>query len=297
MRYFIVDDDKVCRTMLKKIISDSQLGMVIGEAENGSDALSSVMSLSPDIVLIDCLMPEMDGIEAMEQLRRKGFSGQFIMISQIVNKEMVGEAYEKGVEFFIHKPINRVEVESILKRTAEQARLKDSLQTIRQSLEQIGLTQNPPTRIRQSVKDIVLSILNQMGVVGEAGSEDITAIIEFLIEMSDRPVQLPPLKDLYEAAGARRKVRHADMKKECKAIEQRIRRTILSAINNLASLGAIDFTNEAFEYFAPRYFDFQEVRTYMVYIRDERQNPPKIKIHIRKFLQVLYLETLEKYRG
>ena len=60
------------------------------------------------------------------------------MISQIVNKEMVGEAYEKGVEFFIHKPINRVEVQSILKKTAEQYRLKNSLITIRESLAHIG---------------------------------------------------------------------------------------------------------------------------------------------------------------
>ena len=56
------------------------------------------------------------------------------MISQIVNKEMVGEAYEKGVEFFIHKPINRIEVHSILKKTAEQFRLKNSLIAIRESL-------------------------------------------------------------------------------------------------------------------------------------------------------------------
>ena len=56
------------------------------------------------------------------------------MISQVVNKEMVGEAYEKGVEFFIHKPINRIEVKSILAKTAEQFRLKDSIMAIRESL-------------------------------------------------------------------------------------------------------------------------------------------------------------------
>ena len=51
-----------------------------------------------------------------------------------------------------------------------------------------------------------------------------------------------------------------DIKKESKAIEQRIRRTILAAVNNLASLGCVDYTNPEFEYYAPRYFDFQEIQ-------------------------------------
>ena len=93
--------------------------------------------MHPDVVLIDFLMPELDGIETIEKLRKKGYQGQFIMISQIVNKEMVGEAYEKGVEFFIHKPINRIEVQSILRKTAEQYRLQDSLVAIRESLANI----------------------------------------------------------------------------------------------------------------------------------------------------------------
>ena len=101
-------------------------------------------------------MPELDGIETMEQLRKQGFQGQFIMISQIVNKEMVGEAYEKGVEFFIHKPINRVEVQSILKKMAEQFRLKNSLISIRESLAHIGSATTLQPK-KKSVKEIVCS--------------------------------------------------------------------------------------------------------------------------------------------
>ena len=70
----------------------------------------------------------------MEQLRENLYDGKFIMISQVVNKEMVAEAYEKGIEFFIHKPINKVEVEMVLRKTEEQYRLKSSISAIRQSL-------------------------------------------------------------------------------------------------------------------------------------------------------------------
>ena len=47
-----------------------------------------------------------------------------------------------------------------------------------------------------------------------------------------------------------------DILKESKAIEQRVRRTILAGMINLANLGIVDYTNSEFEYYAPRYFDF-----------------------------------------
>ncbi|WP_391123405.1 response regulator [Psychrobacillus sp. L3] len=294
MRYFIVDDDKASRTMLKKIITEGDLGFVIGEAESGASCISSVLKMQPNVVLIDLLMPVLDGIETIEQLRNQGYRGQFIMISQIVNKEMVGEAYEKGIEFFIHKPINRVEVQSILKKTAEQFRLRDSILSIRESLEKIG-----PSQIgnrQQNVKEIVLSILNDMGIIGEVGSDDIVSIIEFLMNQRDAAAQLPPLKDLYESIATKTKSHQVDVRKESKAIEQRIRRTILVAVNNLASLGSIDYTNPEFEYYAPRYFDFQEIRNQMIHIRENSKETAKVKVNSKKFLQVLYLETKDKFK-
>jgi two-component system, response regulator YcbB len=277
--------------MLKKIIAQGELGVVIGEAESGADSLSAILTVHPDVVLIDLLMPEMDGIETIEQLRMRGFQGQFIMISQIVNKEMVAEAYKKGVEFFIHKPINRIEVQTILKKTADQIQLKHSLLVIQESFSQ----NHSPTVVKkqQSIKEIVLSILNDMGIVGESGSDDIILMMEFLFHESDQTVQLPPLKDLYEAVGVRTGAEN--VKKECKAIEQRIRRTLLTAVKNIASLGSIDYTNPVFEYYGPRYFDFDTIRNQMMYFKDGRNGPLKVKVNIKKFLQSLYHDTLEKY--
>lgn len=292
MRYFIVDDDLVCRRMLSQVIAEDSLGFVVGEAENGVKAVSPILSTQPDVVLIDFLMPALDGIETMERLKSEGFEGQFIMISQIVNKEMVGEAYEKGVEFFIHKPINRVEVRSILTKTKENHRLQQSLQTIRDSLAHFGTDTNMPRR--RAVSEVVRAILKDMGIVGEAGSDDIVMIMEFLMSQPENSTQLPPLKDLYEMVAG--KLESADVVKESKAIEQRIRRTIVAAVNNLASMGVVDYTSSEFEYYAPRYFDFQDIRMRMKQIEDDLPTPARVKINIRKFLQVLYMETEEKWR-
>ena len=60
--------------------------------------------MHPDVVLIDLLMPELDGIETIEQLRKQGFQGQFIMISQVVNKEMVEKLMKKGLNSLYISP-------------------------------------------------------------------------------------------------------------------------------------------------------------------------------------------------
>ncbi len=87
MRYFIVDDDRASRIMLSNIINESTLGTVIGEATNGEEAIPQILMTQPDFVLIDLLMPNLDGIATMERLHENRFQGNFIMISQVVNKD------------------------------------------------------------------------------------------------------------------------------------------------------------------------------------------------------------------
>lgn len=112
MRYFIVDDDRASRKMLSTIINESELGSVIGEASNGQDAIPQILAIQPDFVLIDLLMPKLDGITTIEKLRENLYEGHFIMISQVVNKEMVAQSYEKGIEFLFINPL----IKSKLKR-------------------------------------------------------------------------------------------------------------------------------------------------------------------------------------
>lgn len=278
--------------MLKKIITEGELGLVIGEAENGVECISPILTTEPDVVLIDFLMPKLDGLETIEQLKNTGFKGQFIMISQVVNKEMVGEAYIKGIEFFIHKPINRVEVQSILTKITEQFQLKDSLLAIKDSLANIVPLK--PVLKKQSVREIVSSKLSGMGIVGEIGSNDLISIVEILIQQNNPLNTFPSLKDIYESLAM--KLDSEDIKKEMKAIEQRLRRTILLAMQHLATLGAIDYTTPEFEHYAPRYFDFQEIRKLSIEIVEDKLNSSKVKVNIKKFLQALYLEVLENYK-
>lgn len=288
----IVDDDVVCRSMLQDIIDECGIGEVMGTAEGGIEGARMILKSKPDVVLIDLLMPDQDGIETITQLKNSGYDGKFIMISQIENKDMVGEAYQKGIEFFIHKPINRVEVEHVLNKVNEQWKYERYVSEIKQSLAKLDIAGPSSPRIERKVRDVVKTILMDLGIIGEIGSKDIIALMENAIEHREA-TSFPPLKELYESVAHTYKQGQKDIEKESKAIEQRIRRTIMAALNNMASIGLTDYSNPKFEYYAPLYFDFQDIRMRMK-VMDEELQPDKGKVNIKKFLQVFYMEVLEK---
>ncbi|MDO3409119.1 response regulator [Saccharibacillus sp. CPCC 101409] len=297
--FCIIDDDPAVRAMLSNIIEESGLGEVVGTARGGEEGARVVFDTRPDIVLIDWLMPDQDGLETLEQLKAQGFRGKCVMISQIEDREMVGEAYRSGIEFFIRKPINRIEVETVLGRVGEHSELSRYLSELRSSLsrlERIG--QAPPGRAfepsskRRSASDVLRPIYMNLGILGEAGCADMTAIMENLLRRG-QPDCFPPLRRLYEEAAAVHKASPKEIDKEAKAVEQRIRRTITAALTHLASLGLTDYGNPKFEHYAPLYFDFEDVRAKMKEI-DEGHGDGRNKVGIKKFLQVMYLEMKDR---
>ncbi|MBB3110040.1 two-component system response regulator YcbB [Paenibacillus phyllosphaerae] len=294
LSFVIVDDDAVSRRMLEGIIEQCGLGEVAGTADGGIQGEQTVLSLKPDIVLIDLLMPDQDGIETISQLRNQGFAGQFVMISQVVNKDMVGSAYHSGVEFFIHKPINRVEVEAVLSKVRDRLAYERHIQEIKRSLAKIDLFESTPAPKERHPRDVVKPILMELGIMGESGSKDIMTIMELLSRQPD-PTAFPALKELYEAAARTNNKGDQEIDKESKAIEQRLRRTVMAALSHMASIGLTDYSNPKFEHYAPLYFDFQDVRLKMKAIEEELP-ADKGKVNVKKFLQVMHAEMLEKLK-
>ena len=217
------------------------------------------------------------------------------MISQIENKDMVGEAYQNGIEFFIHKPINRVEVEHVLNKVNDQWKYERYVSEIKQSLAKLNIVGSSSVRKERKVRDVVKPILMDLGIIGESGSKDIIALMEVAIEHR-QDASFPPLKELYDSVAQTYKQNSKDIEKESKAIEQRIRRTIMAALNNMASIGLTDYSNPKFEYYAPLYFDFQDVRLKMKVMDDDEQSPEKGKVNIKKFLKIFYMEAMEKLK-
>ncbi|BBP92293.1 hypothetical protein BsIDN1_59110 [Bacillus safensis] len=137
MRFFIVDDDEAVRSSLAQLIEDEELGIVAGEAEDGAELTASYLNdLHIDILCIDLLMPERDGLETIRAIKDE-FHGKYLMLSQVETKELIGQAYTLGVEYYVTKPINRVEVLSVLHLMIERLHLEHSIENIQHSLKSV----------------------------------------------------------------------------------------------------------------------------------------------------------------
>lgn len=124
MRIYIVEDDISVISILEDIVESNDLGTVCGDSGSGLD-LDKILALAPDLVLVDLLMPGKDGIQVVRELKERGCLAKFIMISQVSSKEMVAKAYLAGVDFFISKPINLIEVRQVIRNIRQQMEMNE----------------------------------------------------------------------------------------------------------------------------------------------------------------------------
>ena len=99
----IVDDAAFMRMMLKDILNKNGF-TVIGEAENGDVAVDKYMELQPDLTIMDITMPEMDGLQAVKEIRKRDSKARVIMCSAMGQQTMVIEAIQSGAKDFVVKP-------------------------------------------------------------------------------------------------------------------------------------------------------------------------------------------------
>lgn len=286
--FYIIDDDPGIRRILSNIIDNYRLGYVLGESEDGNKAIEEIEEFQPDIALVDLLLPLVDGIEIVTEMKKKDLSTQFIMISEVTSKDMIGEAYKSGIEYFINKPINVIEVVSIIEKAIETLNYKKALSLIGKTLERNNyriFSDNKNGIERDSIKEEVTKVFSDIGILGESGSSDLMNIIETLASQrkeSGGKFNNYRISDLYKSLNKRYK----DEKKSevsVKAIEQRVRRVIQSSLENIASIGIEDYGNVKFEKYSTSLFDFTEVRRQMDYIRKKSQY--RGKINVKKFIE------------
>jgi two-component system chemotaxis response regulator CheY len=118
----VADDDRSMRELLKVILSSEDYP-IAGEVSNGVDAVMKCVELKPDIVLLDINMPKMDGIQALEEIRKARPSAMVLMVSGDVRIDRVKEALAKGAAGFIVKPLKPA---SVLDRISSCWKTKNS---------------------------------------------------------------------------------------------------------------------------------------------------------------------------
>lgn len=118
-KILIVDDSKTSRKILRGILEGAGHS-VIGEGSNGEEGFLKYKELHPDVVTLDITMPTMDGIEALQLLKKEDENAKVIMITALGQKEKMIQAIKFGASEFITKPFEDDDVISAVRKVMEE---------------------------------------------------------------------------------------------------------------------------------------------------------------------------------
>ncbi|EIW20823.1 MULTISPECIES: response regulator [Pelosinus] len=278
LRFVIVDDDLVICRILQKIIEQNQLGTVVEQCNDGLKGERIIREYQPDIALVDLLLPGQDGVELIEKVSAAATNTSFIMVSQATSEQLITKAYEAGIEFFIHKPINVLETVSVINKVQEHRKLKQIMSLMHQTISQYPhvrpAVEEGPKNLQ---KTRIYKVFSDLGIIGEAGVKDIYRMVQLILKKGTESKSYQ-LCDIYQQMSE-------GMEQDAKAIEQRVRRATTKSLHNLANLGIDDYYNEIFQSHSSSLFDFKEVRQEMNFILGKSQY--RGKINVKKFIEGL----------
>ncbi|HMM22936.1 MAG TPA: response regulator [Selenomonadales bacterium] len=293
IQFVIIDDDVSIRRIMRNVIEQHGLGTVVGECADGLEAERLIGECRPDIAVVDLLLPGQDGVELIKRLESRSCQASFIMISESRSQPMITQAYQHGIEFYIHKPINVLEIITVINRVKESRKLKQALSLISQATAEyaVGPLAKAPAPSKEEdtslQRKVIYKVFSDMGILGEVGAKSIYQMIQLLVECKRLNEDMPyQLNEIYQRMAQ-------DAQQDTKTIEQRVRRAIAKALLNLANMGVEDYNNDRFQTYSTALFDFSEVRQEMNWVQGK--SPYHGKINVKKFIEgLMFLVTSEQ---
>lgn len=276
MDFYILDDDIAVVKTLKHIITNRKIGTVVGYNTDVECAIEDIREERPEIIMVDFMMKEMDGITFIKAVKKFHQEAAFIMISKLSDKSLVNQAYDAGVEFFVSKPVNVLEIERVCQNVIERIKLKKVVDNIQSAFMAVNAEDTKttdkrelPAERKQNWLDVMLGSL---GILGEKGTNDIRKIYE-RIEKNGSGYSKQILSDVAESLG--------DSEKN---VEQRVRRALKKALTNVAA-AKIDMVEDDSQIYAKYVFDHLSIKMEVNY--QEGIAPAGGRVSIPKFMDGL----------
>ncbi len=179
MRVLIADDERPARLFLRALLADFENVEIVGEAENGTEAIEMIERLRPDLALLDLQMPEATGLEVVKLLRRR-----FMPLVAFVTAydEFAIQAFELNAVDYLLKPVERVRLQQTLRRAhdrlenddfheAEIANLRAALAAYEESTRQPFLERIP---LKQRDEILLLPVSEVASIVANGELLNIT---------------------------------------------------------------------------------------------------------------------------
>jgi two-component system response regulator YcbB len=270
MKFYILDDDiNTCRRIIQ-IIEEEQLGNVISSSHDPIKSLDDFNYFDIDVMIIDLLMPGIDGIKFVRRAKEINNQVEFIMISQVNRKELISKAYDAGVKFFVNKPINRNEVVNVIRNISELVEYKRKFDFLSDVFKSVN---HENFGVEKTFQENMKKVLIEIGIWGEKGTLEIINLAEYIkknnIELAD-----VSLRDVFKV-----------LSDNPQNFEQRIRRAVNKGLSNLAYIGLEDNLNNTFIMYSNTLYDFESIQKEMEYLRGHVDRGGKVSL--RKFIDTL----------
>lgn len=157
IKILIADDNREFVKLLKDFMSEQPEIEVIGTAHNGNEALEILKVNEPDVILLDIIMPHLDGLGVLEKLKEINYSkeAKIIMLTAFGHENVTQRAFDLGATFYILKPFKMELLLTRIKQVMEDVELEPNLSKIRKSL----LATNP-----DNIEYNITEIIHEIGI-------------------------------------------------------------------------------------------------------------------------------------
>lgn len=229
----IVDDNERMVNLLEDILKEDADIEVVGKSENGIDALDMIKEKKPDVVLLDLIMPKLDGLGVMEKVRRDSEfkkTPSFIVITAIGQEGVTESAFELGANYYIMKPFDSSVVLSRIKQ------LKGDYHSKFIDNHKVTAFENKSSYMERNLETDVTNIIHEIGVPAHIKGYQ---YLRDAIMMSVNDVEM---------LNSITKLLYPSIAKRHKTTPSRVERAIRHAIEVAWSRGKMDTIDELFGY-------------------------------------------------
>jgi two-component system response regulator (stage 0 sporulation protein A) len=179
----IADDNESMRELLGNIVSNDEELHLIGTAKDGEEACNLIKEKEPDVVLLDIVMPKLDGLGVLDKIRQDETlknRPSFLMISAVSNERITEDAFAKGADYYIMKPFDNSIILDRIKTVLRRRSAKDvlrvpgfdraelyTMQTLEEDVTEIIHEVGVPAHIKgyQYLREAIIMSVNNMDML------------------------------------------------------------------------------------------------------------------------------------
>lgn len=227
----IVDDNERIVNLLETILKEDNDVEVVGKADNGIDALTIIKEKTPDVVLLDLIMPKLDGLGVLEKVHHNAEfkkTPAFIVVTAIGQEGVTENAFELGASYYIMKPFDNNIILSRIKQIKGETKLVDN--------HRVSTLENKAGYMERNLETDVTNIIHEIGVPAHIkGYQYLRDAI--MMSVNDSEMLNSITKLLYPSIA-----------KQHKTTPSRVERAIRHAIEVAWSRGKMDTIDDLFGY-------------------------------------------------